>query len=181
MHEQSKLNEAKYFYSQMSANFGEREKFTYNLSAFLSSARSVAQYALKEAKSRNGGEAWYIQYIRESNTLSFFTGKRDVNIHSEPIRPIMNVTARAVVKARIIVSASVVVQDENGNIKQQSSTNTPQLEAKPAQAQEPTQLTVRYLFSDWTGAEDIMTLSQKYIDELQELVQDGIKKGFLTG
>ena len=34
---------------------------------------------------------------------------------------------------------------------------------------------------DWAGPEDAMTLCQKCIDELDDLVKDGIKQGFLTG
>lgn len=50
MFEQEKLKEAKYFYSRMKEERGQedRESFKYNLSAFLSVARSVLQYALKE-------------------------------------------------------------------------------------------------------------------------------------
>jgi len=175
------LGEAKYFYSQMSANFNDREKFTYNLSGFLSSARSVLQYALEEAKGRSGGQVWYDRRVSASNILSFFKDKRNVNIHDEPVRPIQNASVRITAKIGISVSVSAVVRDANGNIKSQSSSETPQQEAQSQTTEKPASLEVRYLFSDWTGAEDIMTLCQKYIGELDYFVNDGIEQGFLTG
>ncbi len=181
MYEKTKLGEAKYFYSQMSANFNDREKFTYNLSAFLSSARSVLQYALEEAKSKNGGQVWYDRRVSASNILSFFKDKRDLNIHYEPVHPIQNVSASITEKIGISDSISVVLRDANGNIISQSSTEAPQHKAKSQTTEEPSGFTVRYLFSDWTGSEDIMTLCQKYIDELENFVKDGVEQGFLTG
>lgn len=54
--ERSKLAEARYFYSRMRKEVDDREAFTCNLSAFLAAARSVLQYALKEAKTKTGGQ-----------------------------------------------------------------------------------------------------------------------------
>lgn len=181
MNEKAKLDEARHFYSQMSANFNDRQKFNYNLSAFLSSARSVLQYTLEEVKGKKGGQAWYDKRISSSSILQFFKDKRDINIHSEPIHPNQNVTVVAKVKIGIRVSASVVVRDANGNIKYQSPIETNHPEIKSHSLEEPAQVTVKYVFSDWSGDEDILTLCQRYIDELDSVLQEGIKKGFLMG
>ena len=50
MNEYTKLKEAQYFNSEMVKKQLNRDSFNYNLSAFLSSARSILQYALEEAK-----------------------------------------------------------------------------------------------------------------------------------
>jgi len=55
MHELEKIEEAKYFYSQMSVASDNRDRFKYNLSAFLASARSILQYALKKQNLKKGG------------------------------------------------------------------------------------------------------------------------------
>ena len=55
MYEQEKLGEANYFYSRMLSEAVDRDAFIFNLSAFLSSARSVLQYAFKEAQTKSGG------------------------------------------------------------------------------------------------------------------------------
>ena len=183
MYENAKVTEAKYFYSQMSSNFEDRDKFAYNLSAFLSSARSVPQYALEEAKIKTGGQAWYDSQIAASSILPFFKDKRDVNIHAEPVKPIKQVTATTTAKAAIRVSASVIVKDANGNIKYQSSSepSEPKPQSPSLSSQGAGSLTIRWKFSDWSGTEDIMTLCRMYIAELERFVKDGIASGFITG
>ena len=181
MYEEAKLAEAKYFYSQMSTNSDDREKFTYNLSAFLSAARSVLQYALEEARGKNGGQVWYDRQIAASHTLSFFKNKRDVNIHTEPVHPTKHLNITLTERIGIGDSASIIVEDANENIKSESSTETSQNDSEPQPLSETESIAVHWVFSDWTGSEDIIALCQKYIDELNDLVKDGIKQRFLTG
>ncbi len=87
MHENLKLKEAEYFYSQMLKENNKYDYFTYNLSAFLSAARSVLQYALKEAKNKSEGQLWYKYHRNSSVYLKFFTDKRNFSIHQGPIKP----------------------------------------------------------------------------------------------
>jgi len=181
MYEKDKLDEAKYFYSQMSTTFDDNKNFKYNLSAFLTSARSILQYTREEAKGKTGGQVWYDKQIAASHTLGFFKDKRDVNIHTEPVRPTKHLTATITAKIGLRASASVTVKDASGNILSESSTTSPQNETKPQSLPETESITVRWVFSDWPGPEDVMILCQKYIGELDDLVEDGIKQGFLTG
>lgn len=55
MYEQEKLDEARYFLSQMAMSADQPRAFRYELSAFLSAARSALQYALDEARAKVGG------------------------------------------------------------------------------------------------------------------------------
>ncbi|MFO0719752.1 MAG: hypothetical protein U0319_03375 [Nitrospira sp.] len=55
-----------------------------HLSAFLSQARSVLQYAHKEAK-ETGQLAEYEQFINQSKIIKFFKRIRDCDIHEYPI------------------------------------------------------------------------------------------------
>lgn len=50
MHELEKLKEAGYFARRMEASINDPKAFQYELSAFLSAARSVLQYAFEETK-----------------------------------------------------------------------------------------------------------------------------------
>jgi hypothetical protein len=59
MYELDKIQEAEYFYDQMKVNEEKADVFKYNLSAFLSAARSALQFALKEAETKSGGIQWY--------------------------------------------------------------------------------------------------------------------------
>ena len=180
MYEKVKLDEAKYFYSQMVATFDDRQAFTHNLSAFLSAARSVLQYALEEAGKKTGGQRWYDRQMSASRILKEFKDKRDVNIHKQPVSPTKNISVTMTATIGIKASASVIVRDANGNIKYQSPPETPTPEKKTVPKQAP-EIKERYIFSDWSGPEGIMELCQKYLDELEYFVEDGIKQGFLTG
>ena len=44
-----------------------------------------------------------------------------------------------------------------------------------------TKVTIEYRFGDWSGSDDVISLSQMYIDELQLIINDGVNKGFITG
>ncbi len=181
MHEQTKLAEARYFYAQMLVEYDDRQKFTHNLSAFLSASRSILQYGVEEAKTKPGGQHWYDNYIAASNVLPFFKDKRDINIHMEPIRPVRHTNIE--MKATIHLSESISVKrfDADGN----------ELPISPVKMQEPKEsaktpdtppvVTIKYRFKDWPGDEDIIELSQMYIDELQQFIKDGVDAGFLTG
>ena len=179
MYENGKLAEAKYFYSRMFTDFDDRERFNYNLSAFLSSARSVLQYALEEAKTKTGGQQWYDNHMAGSSVLSFFKDKRDINIHSEPVKPVQHIHVTATATVHLSASVSVTHTDASGNILYQSPPETPKPELKKSDT--PAVVMSRYVFTDWTGGQDVMALSQMYLDELDRVVKDGIHKGFLTG
>jgi hypothetical protein len=179
MYENSKLAEAKYFYSRMLANPKDRESFNYNLSAFLSSARSVLQYALEEARTKSGGQQWYDNHMSGSPVLSFFKDKRDINIHSEPVKAAEQTSAIIELKLHLSPSILVTHRDATGKILHQSPSEIPKPKGKKSYT--PDIIISRYVFNDWTGSEDLMTLSQMYLDELQRVVKDGIHKGFLTG
>ncbi len=180
MHEHKKLEEAKYFYQQMSEHFDDREAFTHALSAFLSAARSVLQYALKEAKTKAGGQSWYDIHMNNSQVLTFFKDKRDTNIHQEPVRPSRHtdVAFRDVLVLRD--SFKAVLRDADGNIKQQRSSGPVEAGSEVQRPRETASISHRWVFTDWSGTEDAMTLCQKYMEELEDLVRDGINQGFVS-
>jgi|GEM_PF-4071432 len=87
MHEQDKIEEARYFISMMRVTQADYKKTVFNLSAATTAARSALQYALKEAEARDklNGRSWYDSATKADNTIKFFKDKRDLNIHEEPI------------------------------------------------------------------------------------------------
>ena len=179
MHEQTKLAEARYFHSRMLAELNDRKRFIYNLSAFLSSARSVLQYACKEAKTKTGGQQWYDNHIAGSPVLSFFKDERNINIHTEPVKPVQHTNVALTTTVHLSASVSITHLDANGNVLYQSHPETREPELRTPDT--PPVVTTRYKFADWAGGEDIVALSQMYLDELQHVVEDGIRDGFLTG
>lgn len=181
MHERSKLAEAKYFYSRMRETQGQSTQFNYNLSAFLSAARSVLQYAHKKARSTPGGQDWYSSQIKASSVLIFFKGKRDINIHMRPVAPLM--IFRVNIEDSIAVSDAldIFIRDLKEGINRQSSVELTEPKVpQPAKQRQPDTKKISYRFSDWTGTEDVMALCQTYIYELQQLVEEGQKLGFIT-
>jgi len=178
MHERKKLEEAKYFYSKVIEEQEHRENFTYNLSAFLSPARSVLQYTLNEARTKPGGQQWYDNCISASPVLRFFKDKRDINIHTEPIQPQAHYKLGLSETIHLSSSVSITVTDKDGNIKQQYSSGKPN--PIPKESQTSAVMEVKYKFNNWGGSEDVLTLCQIYVQELENVIKDGINKGFIT-
>ncbi len=181
MHESEKLDEAKDFYRQMSEQYDDRTAFKRNLSAFLSAGGSVLQYARKEAETKVGGQHWYGNRVHGSQVLTFFKGKRNANIHDEPVRPTRysQVTLGGVIAPR--ASLKFVHKDADGNVIQRGSSDSVQADSEVQRSRETVSISHRWIFNDWPGTEDVMTLCKQYIDELESFVKEGISQGFLSG
>ena len=91
MHESEKLEEARHFLARMRRATGPKA-FQYELSAFLSAARSALQYALNEALSKTGGRNWYDAAASSAPLVKFFKRERDLSIHEKPVIPSNSVT-----------------------------------------------------------------------------------------
>jgi hypothetical protein len=184
VYENNKLDEAGFFYSRMISEVDDRQSFIYHFSAFLSSARSVLQYALSEVESKKGkmkeGKQWYLKMVSSSPVLSFFKAERNINIHEKPVKPLRHLIIEPPpLVIHLSFSATVVICDKNGNVIHQEEATTP--EPKSKQINAPEKVEIKYTFADWKGNEDVLTLSKMYLDELRKIVEDGVKNGFLTG
>jgi len=178
MNEQSKLEEAQYFYSQMAKEVNNRKSFTHNLSAFLSATRSVLEYAEKEAQNKAGGKQWYEDQMAASLVLKFFTGKRNMNIYSTPVGPLQQATEKLTNTIRFTDSVYVTHLSAEEDVLRQSQPDTS--EPTPEAADPPPLALTRYEFAGWIGREDVIALSQRYLDELQRMVEEGICHDILT-
>ena len=179
MFERKKLEEAKYFYKAMIKEREDREFFCYNLSAFLSASRSVLQYSLEEAKTKKDGKKWYDSHMTNNPIFNFFKDKRDINIHTEPTNPIKNVSLGF--RGTIYLSSSLKIthRDRDGNIIRERIVKEPKKTRK--RLRKKIEKRFIYRFSDWNGSEDIKTLGKIYLNDLEKLINDGVKKSFLTG
>ena len=183
MHEKEKLGEAQYFYSRMIEEEKNRDDFRFNLSAFLSSARSVLLYALEEAKPKRRGQQWYDNCISTRPVSKLFRDKRNISIHTEPVKPRVDYGLTIKDTLHLSGSLSIVVRNKDGNIKHQYSSVEPKQKPKPKPKQPgtPATLKIKYRFDDWAGSEDVPALCQMYIQELEDIIKDGIHQGFITG
>jgi hypothetical protein len=175
MHEQSKLKEAEFFLCHMALQSSDRQAFMYFLSAFLSAARSVVQYAFEEVKSKPFAQAWYEEQVRSSDIVSFFKDKRDVNIHVRPAR----ISEKISMSETLHISDSLVVRmaDHNGN---QSVVHASSLQQAHPDSETPRTKKVSLVFPGWNGSQDVFQLCEEYLKELNEIVSDGKVRGFLT-
>lgn len=181
MNEYAKLAEAKYFMDRMLVEFDNRQAFEYELSAFLSAARSVMQYALEEAKTKSGGLKWYDDTIAGSSVLSFFRDKRDINIHSQPIKPVKHTSVTMKSTLSISSSVHIVHKDKNGNVLYESPPEATRPKPVKPSPSTPAVVKTEYRFDDWEGGEDLIALSMMYLNELRKVVKDGIDHSFITG
>jgi hypothetical protein len=178
MKEDEKLREAKYFYSRMIEEQENRDAFKFNLSAFLSSARSVLQYALKEARRKTGGQQWYDNWMDSSCVLSFLGKKRNFNTHTAPIEPRTDVTITVHDMVHISDSVHIELKDKEGKVLE---TQDIQEKAQPREETiPPVTSESRHKFQDWSGNEDVIELCGKYIQELEKVILDGLNKGYIT-
>lgn len=177
MHEKEKLNEARFFVAKM---VGEKEDpiaFKHYLSACLSSARSVMQYALDEAKGKKGGKKWYEGWM-SSKILGFFKEKRDYNIHTAPLPLKKHIKIMINETIRVTESLHIEVKDKDGNILETRDVIEPPAPTEPEGSSAVSES--RYEFDDWTG-EDVISLCDKYLTELERFIQDGQAKGYISG
>jgi len=177
MYEESKLREAWYFYSRMVSETANRDNLFFDLSAFLSATRSVLQYALKEARTKSGGQQWYDKHIASSKVLAFFKGKRDISVHMQPIQVNQHTYIQLTEVVRVSESIHIKKFDQTGRLIGESSSEPSE---PPAAPEIPPKVTHRFTFPDWSGTEDILQLCHLYLKELQRVVEDGQNNGFLT-
>jgi len=178
VHEQEKLKEARYFARRMEASIDDPKAFQYELSAFLSAARSVLQYALEEAKQKPNGQRWYEAQVSGNAVLKFFKDKRDVNIHAEPVRPSRHIAVAFTEHMTISDSIRIETQREDGTTeiredKEESSVSKPQ--------ESIAEVKIRYVFVDWGGPEGAIDLSHQYLAALENFVKAGLSSGIITG
>lgn len=180
MHEREKLEEAKYFYSRMLEEQSNRVYFKHNLSAFLSAARSVLQYAFEEAKTRQGGYQWYDNLKSKSLILGFFKHIRDVNIHEKPIKSQVNYDLTIIETVHISDSILIEIRDKDGNIKGKYLSDMPQKEIEKPRVQVESKVSYKFIDGQLNG-KDVFVTCQKYIKELEEVIKEGISRGYIIG
>lgn len=156
VHEKSKLTEARHFLDRMHAEHSNPAVFPLELSAFLGAARSVLQYACKEVKIKQGGQQWYDQAMA-SPLFRFFKDLRDNSIHQVPVKPLTKM------KAEVAGLLNIGDDDDEMLIPYPHSTSIPQ-----------------YEFRDRPG-EEVMDLSQRYLNALEVFVEEGIAMNWITG
>lgn len=180
MYEKDKLSEVRYFYRRIIEENENRAFFLYNLDAFIITARSVLQYALEEIQQKHLGQEWYDDLMIKSPVLSFFKDKRNFSIHEGFIQPRTDCNVMIGDTTRLSDSIQFVLKDKDGAIiKKYDSTIKPEHVLNNAGHFAVSKSV--HKFTDWNGSEDVISLCKIYIEELENLVNNGIKSGFISG
>lgn len=190
MYEKEKLDEARFFFDKMKDSINDPNTFKNNLSAFLTAGRCVLQYAHREVtanKTRlNGKEVdWYNNKMNTSPVFQYCRDVRKENIHEKPVKPTqhVNVITQELVSITASVSVKLEVFDIDGNLLSERTINdnNPK-ESQTEQQPQPKGAIIEreYYFTDYNGTETVIELSEKYLEELESFVDEGIKLGYLT-
>jgi hypothetical protein len=195
MNQEIKLGEADYFILRAKEECEVRENFIYNLSAFLTAARSVLQYTLEEVDlgknplAKPGAKAWYDGFMSGNAILKFFKDKRDLNIHVGPVEVRMDVDI--MVTHTIFASESVTVKISRPDGSEEIIPSPADSKEEPKGPSSSVESKSTYGFKDWedycrsnnikeyTGNEEVITLCEKYIQELYRLIEEGTRNGFI--
>lgn len=180
MHERDKLKEAEHHLTVMKQDHDDPARFKYALSAFLSATRSVLQYALKEAKSRDGGQAWYDGSIASRPIVGFMKDQRDSNIHQEPVALNNDVAVTLSGIVLLTGSATAILRKADGTSAVTHSDDSSRPQA-PAPRQPPTTARYTYRFPGWPAQHDALTLSEAYLSELRSFIDNGLAGDFISG
>jgi hypothetical protein len=170
-----KLDEAKYFLQRLEKESQAPHNFHFELSAFLSAARSIVQYAYDEAKANNGLK-WYQDSLSNYPMIQFFRDKRDVNIHSKPVATnlIINIYLEDTISMNDSIDVETQKDDGAYNEFHQNETKSPSRLSK----QEETVI-LQHIFNDLPD-NDVLTLCHQYLTEVQKFIEIGREKGFLN-
>lgn len=177
MNETRKLAEAQHFLSHLAPSAPNTNAFAFELSAFLSAARSVLQYALEEAKTRSGGQAWYDAQVKSAPEIKYFKDKRDLSIHVQPVEPNRHINVSETASVSFHESLSIKLIDLHGNVVEERNVDSP---APPTELASKSSVSISYHFSDWPGAEDVEILCHRYFAAIKAVVIDGQANGFLS-
>ncbi|MGN7494875.1 hypothetical protein ACTHPF_27300 [Paenibacillus sp. SAF-054] len=183
-HEQ-KLDEAKYFYDLMVESYQKElfKQFTFQMSAFLTAARSIIQYTYEQATNLRRVND-YNKLIETRPILRYFKEKRDINIHAKPVKPIqqVNLDLHSTLTIRTRESISIQVTEEDGSVSRDEKIEIPSTrypEQKKEIEETGLKRTLYYRFEDWQGNEDVLTLSKQYLDNLYTLINEAHSIGLI--
>lgn len=166
-----KLLEARYFLDRMVENQAERNAFKYNLSAFLSAARSVTLIMQKEFVGVPRFADWYIDQqdkMRADDMMKVLKDKRDVTIHEQPVDLHACVEVSITEHITVTDSVSVTIIRADGTVEQRNS-----MPPSPPPAPTKTESTVKWRwFFDEVPDTDVITVCKEYISKLESIVTE---------
>jgi hypothetical protein len=179
MHEREKIAEAEHFLTRMESTRNTPATFRRELSAFLTAARSVLQYANREACRRPGGQAWYDNAVAGHTLIAFFREERDTNVHAEPVVP--NNDAAVQIQAGLGLSATLGMGHTNPHGEGVQQRELDQRTNSVPEANRAVEVEYIYYFPKARHLGDVLSACRNYLAELRAVVADGIAKAIISG
>jgi len=164
-----KFEEAKYFLSQMHAYAGTPKEFYFNLSAFLSAARSVTFVMQEEYSNFPKFNDWYKVKKEEMNNdedWDFFNKLRVKTIHKKPVMPDRKIE----VGITFVISSSYIIEniDNSDKIVSKKSTKSKKTKSIPK-----TESTVKNLwFFEKKPNVDLFEVCDKHLQKIEKIVEE---------
>jgi len=162
-----KLLEAKYFLKCMIENRAERDAFKFNLSAFLSTFRSVTWIMQKEFHDCPGFPNWYKtqqEKMRADHRMKFLHTKRNVTIKEQTIEPRGHVEVNLTLQM-LSPSVSLTVTAPDGTVVERYD----QTPSEPAKTETTVQW--HWYFKEFPDI-DVVAVCQECLDKLKAIVSD---------
>lgn len=168
-----KLEEADYFLDQMKINRDRYFPFIYNLSAFLSAARSVTLFMQKEYTKIPNFSKWYNlkrEEMKQDEDFNFFNEMRVTTVHHKSVIP--DQTLESVQPEIIYVSEGLLIQpiDEDGNVLTEEKINSKK-DKKLRTSEKDRTFNILWTFKE-RPQKTVLELCQEHITKLDELVSE---------
>ncbi|ALS09944.1 hypothetical protein ABE82_26375 (plasmid) [Paenibacillus peoriae] len=183
-----KFDEAQFFYGHMvqSCNEDSVTEFRYYLSAFLSAARSVQLYVETKAKSTKRLKD-HNKLVGNNPILGYFREKRNMSIHCTkvPTKQKIEIQMRASMALSIQSSIEITKYDRDGKLIEVLRREPLKKSSGPKDNSGDISSTQTFsiYFNDRKEAdddEDVLTLGQRYIDELQRFIAEAEQFGLIN-
>lgn len=165
-----KLLEAVYFLERMTEVQAERHAFRYNLSAFLSAARSVTFVMQGEFGDVSGFKDWYEDAqstMRGDNLMRLLKEKRDTTVHKQAVRPRAGIGVSRRDGVALGDSASIDIARPDGTVERGES-QAPRPRVAPRA--QPITDEWRWYFRDLPD-NDVVAVCKEHIAKLESLVR----------
>jgi hypothetical protein len=153
----------------------EAGPFKYNLSAFLSAARSVTLFLQKEYAATPGFEEWWAARqveLRADTRMSFFNEKRVETIHIRPLAPAAHVLVEVHEVIHMTDAILVQLMDKDGKvIEERRSESSPAPPPTPLGEPRPPRIEWRWHFDELPDIE-VVTASEEQLRKLRRVLDE---------
>lgn len=170
MNAEQKLNEAKYFLKQTGITSNDSEEFSYNLSAFLSAARSVTWCLQKEFSKHPKFADWYNrkqEEMRHDKLMNFFNKKRNFVLKEKlpDLRRGTKVSTNLLPSLLFTDSVTIKISEPEG------STKVEKIEYTPSGNKKKTTIPFQkvYFFEEFSDR-NVIELCEEHIKRLESII-----------